>query len=847
MLKLSWKGVMANKVRLMLTAIAIVLGVAFVAGSYVFTDSLKAAFDVLFEQEGQLNDLVVRADQDFDLSFDVGRIPESLLDDLEALEGVEQAVPFIQSYAQLIDKDGEPIGGNGPPALGFSWIEGTEDVSALNLRSGRPPLADGEILIDAYTADAYGFSVGEPIDVILLTGTETFEVTGIVSFGDADNLLGATIAAFELETAQRVFDMEGELSQISIMAAEGVDVAGLQAEIARLLPEGTEVISGDVEIEEGKEQVDEGVGFFNTALLVFALIAVFVGGFIIQNTYRIIVSQRTRELAMLRAVGATGRQVTVMVFLEAFIVGVIGSAIGIGVGILLAQVLKSIFGAIGFGFPEGPLTIEPRTIVIAMAVGVLITVGSAILPARKASGVAPIAAMREVGSTYFKSLRLRMWAGLGVVAAGAVMLFIGLFGEVGSALLIAGIGAGVVFLGVAVLSPLIARRFGMVFGAPLPRLFGVTGRLAQENAVRKPRRTAATASALMIGVALVSVIATLAASVKSTLQDAVGSEVIADFQIEASGFGDPTSTGVSPRLAQELRALPEVAEVSGYRIGVYRDPETLEEAFLIGVDEHLDEMVRMELSAGDFDELGPGRTVLDEDLAADEGLAVGDVFTVEYPNGVVADLEVVALYGNSLFQGTSVMISKEDFEANHNARLETMLMLNVADEFDPVAARPAIEVVVADYPNVEMSNAEEYVDKVAGQIDLVLNILTALLAMAILIALLGIANTMALSIMERRREIGLLRAVGMTRRQTRRMIRWEAVLIGVFGAALGLVVGVVLGVVMVMAIGEGLQLTLPWADLAVYLVAAALGGVLASVLPARRGARMDVLEAIAYE
>jgi putative ABC transport system permease protein len=847
MLKLSWKSVLANKVRLMLTAIAIVLGVAFVAGSYVFTDSLKAAFDVLFEQEGQLNDLVVRAQQDFELSFDVGTVPETLLPELESIEGVERAVPFIQSYAQLVDKDGAPIGGNGPPTLGFSWVEGTEDVSALNLRTGRPPQIGGEILIDAYTADSNGFAVGDPIDVILLTGTETFEITGVVSFGDADNLLGATIAAFEMETAQRVFGMEGEDSQISIMATGEADVASLQQELASILPEGVEVITGDVEIEEGKQQVEEGVGFFNTALLVFAMIAVFVGGFIIQNTYRIIVSQRTRELAMLRAVGATGRQVTVMVFLEAFIVGVIGSAIGIGVGILLAQVLKSAFGAIGFGFPEGPLTIELRTIVIAMLVGVLITVSSAILPARKASGVAPIAAMRDVGSTYFKSLRLRMWAGLGVLALGALMLFVGLFGDVAHGLLVTGIGAAVVFLGVAILSPLIARRFGMIFGSPLPRLFGVTGLLAQQNAVRKPRRTAATASALMIGVALVSVIATLAASVKTTLQDAVGSEVIADYQIEAKGFADPTTTGVSPQLAEDLLALPEVSAVSGYRIGVYRDPETLEEAFLIGVDEYLDEMVRMELIAGEYGDLRPGTTVLDEDFAEDEDLQVGDVFVVEYPNGVIAPLEVVALYGNSLFQGTNVMISKPDFEANYNAGLETMLMLNVADGYDPVEARPTIEAAVAEYPNVEMSNAEEYVDKVAGQVDLVLNILTALLAMAILIALLGIANTMALSIMERRREIGLLRAVGMTRRQTRRMIRWEAVLIGVFGAALGLVVGVVLGIVMVIAIGEGLQLTLPWVSLGLYLVAAAFGGVLASVLPARRGSRMNVLEAIAYE
>ena len=584
MFKLSWKGVLANKARLGLTAIAIVIGVAFVAGAYVFTDSLKAAFDVLFETEGQQNDLVVRAETEFELSFDVGTIPEELLQQVEAVDGIEQAVPFIQSTAQLVDKQGDPIGGMGPPTLGFSWVPGTEEVSALNMRAGRGPIEPDEVVIDAYTADSNGFVVGDRIDVILLTGVENFEISGIVSFGNADNLLGATIAAFEMETAQRVFDLEGRYSQISIMAEPGADIDAIQAEIQSFLPEGTEVILGEVEIEEGQEQVDEGVGQFNTVLLAFALVAVFVGGFIIQNTYRIIVSQRTRELAMLRAVGATGRQVTRMVIVEAVIVGVVGSAIGVLVGIGLALVLKSLFGAFGFGFPEGPLTVEVRTVLVAMTVGVFITVASAILPARKASGVAPVAALRDVGSTYFKSLRSRMLLGLGILALGVTLLLVGLYADVGNALAITGAGAAITFIGVAVLAPLVARRFVKIFGhrpaflasevvylivvpllagavaaSPVLILGMLTGidalqviatlvavaaagwvfwrflqedledrrslrlasRLARDNSARKPRRTAATASALMIGVALVAVIATLGASLKGSIADAV--------------------------------------------------------------------------------------------------------------------------------------------------------------------------------------------------------------------------------------------------------------------------------------------------------------------------------------
>jgi putative ABC transport system permease protein len=844
--KLSWKGILANKGRLLLTAIAIVLGVTFVSGSYVFTDSLKAAFDVLFEQEGQENDLVVRAETEFDFGFELGTVPEDLLPAVQAVDGVGTAVPFIQSTAQLIGSDGEPIGGNGPPTLGFSWVPGTEDVSTLNLRSGRPPEGPGEVLIDAYTADAEGFEVGDTIDAILVGGVESFEITGIVTFGDADNLLGATIAAFEMETAQQVFDFEDRFTQISVMVDDGADVQAVKAELEAIVPDGVEVITGDVELEEGRELVDEGVGFFNTALLVFAGIAVFVGGFIIQNTYRIIVAQRTKELAMLRAVGATGRQVTAMVIVEALIVGLIASAIGIGVGILLALGLKSLFGAIGFGFPQGPLTVLPRTVVVGMLVGVIVTMLSALLPARKAAAVAPIAALRETGSTYFKSLRIRAWVGGGITLLGVLLLFLGLFAGISNELAVTGIGAGVVFLGISVLAPLFARAFGLTVGAPLPRLFGVTGRLAQENSVRKPRRTAATASALMIGVALVSVIATLAASLKGTIVDAVGEEVIADFQVQAGGFGDPTQSGVSPGVVEALRELPETETVAIYRIGAYRNPETLREDFLIAVGSDLDEAVRLEPDSGSFDDFRPGTVAIWDRFAEDEGLAVGDTLRMEFNDGAIIEPTIVFVYGAELFS-TNVMIPMETYEEHFTNRLAVMAMITIADGLDPEEARPAIQAVVDTSPNLDLNNQEEYLDQVAGQIDAILNILTALLAMAIVIALLGITNTMALSIMERRREIGLLRAVGMTRRQVKRTIRWEAVLIAVFGAVIGIVVGVLLGIAVVFAIGQGLGLSLPWSQLLIYLLAAAAGGVLASILPARRGARLDVLEAIAYE
>ncbi|MDX1689460.1 MAG: FtsX-like permease family protein [Acidimicrobiia bacterium] len=899
MLKLSWKGVLAHKGRLALTALAIVLGVAFVSGAYVFTDSLKAAFDTLFRQELEV-DLVVRAETEFDFALEVGSIPETLLDDVEGVAGVASAVPFVQGYAQLIGPDGEPIGGNGPPTFGFSWVEGAEEVSPLELRFGRPPSGPGEIVVDAFSAEANGFSVGDRVQVIVVNGTDTFEIVGVVGFGDADNLLGATITAFDLETAQEVLGFPDAVTQISIVVDEEADRDTVAAAIEAILPEGAEVITGETEIAEGQEQVDEGVGFFNNVLLAFALTAVFVGGFIILNTFRIIVGQRTRELAMLRAVGATGGQVTRMVVVESLIVGLAASLLGIATGIGLAVTLEALFGALGFGFPDGPLTVRARTIVVAMLVGVGFTVVFAALPAFKASRVPPVAAMRDVAGSGPKSLRGRIIGGLVVLTVGAVLLLVGLFGGSSNALALTGAGAAITFIGVSIVAPLFARAFTRLvgrdrswgimevsYGLMIPALgaavvagvlfwagpvgpiaaalvfvagaafnlreawrdratFRAVGRITRENAMRQPRRMASTASALTIGVALVSLIAILAASAKAGITEAIGNEVLADFQVEASGFGDPTQTGTSPDLLADLRELPEVGAASTFRLSLWRDPETLDEDFLIGVDEFLDRMVRLEMQGGSFDALGDRTVLLFSDFAEDRGLSPGDPFRMEFPTGQVEDFEVAGIYGAELF-GTDVMISMSTFEEFYTTRLGRMIMIEVAAGLEPVEARPAIEAVVDRYPNVQLNDQEEYVERIGGQVDAILNVITGLLAMAIVIALLGITNTMALSIMERKREIGLLRAVGMTRRQVRRMIRWEALLIAGFGAVIGVVVGIGFGVAVVEAIGSGLVLRIPVTSLVVYVVAAAVGGVVASILPGRRGASMNVLDAIAYE
>jgi putative ABC transport system permease protein len=854
-LRLALKGAMGHKGRMLLTAVAIILGVAFVAGSYVFTDTLKDAFDVLFEQESQV-DVVVRADVEF--GYQSGRVPESLVAVLEGLPGVDRVLPSVQGFAQPLDKEGNPIGGMGPPNLAFSWSEAEGELTQVTIREGRAPQGPKEVAIDVFTARQYGFALGDPIDLLLPTGTRTFTVVGTAGYGDADNLLGATVVLFDADTAQLFLGFQDEYTSISIIAAAGTDPEDVRRAVEGVLPEGTEAVLASETIAEGREQVDTAVGFFNTMLLAFAGIGIFVGAFLIQNTYRIVVAQRTRELGMLRAVGATGRQITWLVILEALLVGLVASAVGVGVGVALAVGLRALLAVMGIDFPQGSLTLLPRTVVVAMVVGTLVTVLSAVLPARKASKIPPVAALRELESTYFKSLRLRAAVGAGIVALGILLLLLGLYTELSNPLLITGIGAGVTFIGVSTVAPLFARQFGKTVGSPLPRVFGVTGRLARENAVRKPRRMAATASALMIGVALVTVVATIVASAKQSIEGTVRDEVIGQYQVGVATAGNPFTTGLSPELASRLRSLPEVAVASTYRIGEWRQPGTGGDVgpgiagqrgveYLIGIDQGGDEVIRLQVSAGNFADLArPGTVMLHEDFAADEGLGVGDTFPIEFPDGVVEDLEVVAVYGSDLLN-TDVVISLDAFEAHYEWDRDQMVIILLEEGVDPEAVRPTLEAVVADYPNADLNNAAEYVEKQGSQLDLVLNILTGMLAMAIVIALLGIANTLALSIMERKREIGLLRAVGMTRRQVRRMIRWEAVLIAIFGAVIGMLVGVGLGVAVVMAIGAGIGVAVPWLNLVVYLVLAALGGVVASVVPGWRGSRLDVLDAIAYE
>jgi putative ABC transport system permease protein len=554
-----------------------------------------------------------------------------------------------------------------------------------------------------------------------------------------------------------------------------------------------------------------------------------------------------KEMALLRAVGATARQVTRMVVVEALFVGFVASAVGVVGGIGLTILIRSIFDATGAGFPEGPLTILPATVIIGMMVGMVVTLFSAVIPARQASRIPPVAAISEATVGGPKSLRRRAIAASIVTGLGILILFVGLFTSTENPLPVVGLGAVVLFFGVAGLSPLIARRSARIIGAPLPVVYGVTGTLARENSVRRPRRTAATASALMIGVAVVSVVAILASSLKESITQQITENFgSVDFQIQSSAFADPSMTGVSPAVAEQLAELPEVGVVSPMSFGFWKNADGSERQ-LISVDPAtLQAVFAADVQSGSVSALADGGVLLQVDTADDLGVGVGDAITMEFP---LTGVEEVEVDGTFVSEGLAAyLVGNDFFDERFSNKLDFMVFVNLADGVETEAGRDAVEAVLADYPNVDLSDQAEFIESQKSAIDTLLVVINALLALAILIALLGIANTLALSIFERKRELGLLRAVGMTRRQVRRMIRWEAVITALYGAFLGLVLGIALGWAVVQALeGEGLTFGFPYQLLTTYVIAAAIGGVVASIWPSFRGAKTNVLEAIAYE
>ena len=850
MVRTAIKGVFANKVRLTLTAFAIIIGVAFVAASYVFTDTIQAGFDTLLEEVGQGVDATVRPlPPEFGEEFGVAAsMPEDVLDTVLAVDGVAIAEGSVATLAsQVVGSDGEVVGGQGPPTLGFS-VGTVEDFNPTTLDEGRYPDAPGEVVVDTTTAEVGELTIGQMVTVIGIGGPEEFELVGIARFGEDNALLGATLTAFELSEAQRFFGLEGELSTISVKAESGVSPDELVERITPALPAGVEAITSEAETEEATEDVASQLGFLNIALLAFAAIAIFVGAFIISNTFRIIVAQRTRELALLRAVGATGSQVTWMVVIEAFLVALVASIIGVAAGVLLALGLGGLLNSFNINIPTGNLTVLPRTVIVGIAVGVVVTVLAALLPARRAASIPPVAAMHdEAARPTAQSTRLRLISGAVLVVLGIALLALGLFGDVGNAFALVGAGALITFLGIAVLAYLAAGPIAEVLGWPLPRIFGTAGKLAQENTKREPRRTATTASALMIGIALVVFVSVFAESIKESIEESILSDFPSDFTAASTNF----AFGMPQSFTVEMGELEEIATVSAVQAGPIRVDGG--DQFLFAVEPGTVEAVfDLRPSSGALEGLGALDTVLVQDTVLEEdGLSIGETIAVEYPLAGVIPSTIVGSFETDNFGGQPLnyVVSTGTYRENTNDEtdLRSFALKEGSVAFEDADA--AVKALSDDYANVVVETKDEFLASTEAQINTILALFSGLLFLAIIIAVLGIVNTLALSIYERTHEIGLLRAVGMLRSQVRRMIRWEAVIIALFGAIMGILIGVVFGWAVVTALAdEGLgAFDIPWVALFLYLVIAALAGMVAAIYPSWKASRLNVLEAIAYE
>lgn len=848
MWKLAVRSVLARKRRLVSTALAVVLGVAFLAGTLVFTDTMRRTFDDLFADIYVNVDTVVRSEAGVQVEMGAtvrGRIPEATLETVRAVPGVARVQADVEGFAQIVGADGEPIGnpGNGPPTFGMTFTD--DDLIAWELTAGSRAPRSGELVIDQGSANAGDLAIGDTVTVLTQTGAHELALVGTARFGSADSPGGASVSLFDLATAQQVLlGRGGELDAVLVDAEPGVSQDVLTARIAAVLPTGQEAITGAALTAEQQDVMGDLMGFLTTFLLVFAGIGLVVACFTIFNTFQIIVTQRMREMALLRAVGASSGQVLASQLVEAVVVGVAASVVGLGAGVGVASLLKALMTGLGIDLPTSGTVLLPRTIVVALVVGTLATVVSAVFPAWRAARTPPLAALREI--TVDRSGRSvgRLVLG-GLLTAGGVAAFVA--GLTLAELVWVGLGALLTFLGAFVLGPALSGPATHVLGAPLPATRGIAGRLAQENATRNPKRTARTGGALMVGVALVVTINMLAASAKSWVRDVVAEQFSGDFVVATDMFG---YGGLPVDLAAQIDALPEVAMATGVRTGVAdvadADGAAASAEAYVAVDPvPADAMFDIGVESGDLAALDDHGVFVLADEARARDLVLGDTLEFRFVDGSVRPLRVEGTYANDELAGTFV-VTQALHESTGADQYDFSVYVEAAPGVDTEAARAALVPVVAGSPNADLMSKAEYTDDMAAQIDPIVNLMYALLVLAVGIALFSIANSMALSVHERTREIGLLRAVGMDRRQTRSAIRWEAVLIALVGTLTGLLIGVFFGWALSVTLrGEGLTaFSFPVVALLVIAALAVTGGVLAASRPARRAARIDVLRAI---
>jgi putative ABC transport system permease protein len=846
MLRATLKSLLSRKLRLFLSGLAVVLGVMFVSGAFVLTDTIGRSFDQLISDAFSTVDVVVTGEETTSQTGvpETAPIPASVVDQIEAVPEVDEATAVVWAEgARVIDDDtGKPIS-TFSARLGTNWY-GEDEL--IELRDGSGPTADDEVAINAALADAGDISVGDRIGVLTREPRRDFTVVGIFGYsGGRDSLFGETQVAFITPVAQELMVGQGDVyTEVDVQAADGVSPVELRDAVTAQIGDGYVVQTGEEAADEQSEQLQEGLSFFTYILLGFAGVAMFVGVFLVLNTFSIIVAQRLRELALMRAIGASRDQLIYAVLLEATVIGllasIIGIAIGVGVGAGLAAALVGLFG----GLPLAGVGVPPMAIIAGFGVGLVFTLLAALFPAWRASRVPPIAAMQEAATPDRPLTRLTV-SGVVVTLLGAAALAVSLTGNAsGGELWLLLAGVLLAFVGVALLTPLFARPVVSVLGKVFA--WSTPGELGRRNTGRNPRRTAITAAALMVGVALVTGISTIFSSATASINRAIDTGLRAELIIS----GEQTTAvppSFDPAVLEQTRALPDVAAVAG----VWFDLVELEGSggFISAADDlpALREMAQVPVVDGSLDRLASGQLVIDDRVAEEQGLAPGDRVPITLPRGDERSYTVVGVYERTeLMQG--FVISAEDAAGLRNPN-PTQGFIQLREGADADSVQQQVERLLADSPEVVVQDQSGFVEQQTRIFDQILLFVQILLVLAMVIAVLGVVNTLVLSVLERTRELGLLRAVGLSRGATMRMVTVESVVISLFGALLGIVVGTGLGAAVVRALrDEGFtHLALPWTLIGIYLVVAAIVGVVAAVIPAIRAARLNVLAAIAYE
>ncbi|MFF8319267.1 ABC transporter permease [Streptomyces bobili] len=842
MFRTALRNVLAHKARLLMTVLAVMLGVAFVSGTLVFTNTISEAFQKSSAKGFGQVDVAVTAESQDDEGDRIGKTTEltqALLEESAEVPGAGSVIGVVGGFTAIADKDGKLVGGGFQSQGGNYW--GDKDPR-YTLKEGAAPHGPGQIALDSETARRAGYQVGDTVRLSIDGPVLSPEITGIFTTDDGNVAAGGSLTLFDTATAQQLFGKTGTYDEIDVKAAAGTSQTALKAALDKALPKDlVETTTGKQLADDQAEAISASTSGLRQGLLVFAGIALFVGTFIIANTFTMLVAQRTKELALLRAVGASRRQVTRSVLIEAFVVGTAAGLTGLVAGVGIGAGMRSLMGSLGATVPDGPLVVSPGTVATALVVGVVITMLAAWLPGRRAAKIAPVAAMSSVHATAStKSLVLRNTIGALLSGAGVAVVLAAttMSGSDGQAPM--GIGAVLLVIGVFVLTPLLSRPL-IAAASPVLRIFGVSGKLARQNSVRNPRRTAATASALMVGLTLITGMTVMAGSLQKSIDKMASTAIKSDYVVSMANGNE-----LSPDVEKKLRATDGVALTSPLRNAPARiDGQT---EYVTGVTgSAIRELTDLTLDGGSF-EVGGTKVVVDDDTAASHGWKAGSDFTVAYEDGEKQRLTVAGVYqGNEMIRG--IILDNTALAPHQDDPTDMQVMVKTSGGASD-ATKDRLEKALGANPAIKVQSKQDLSDEIAQMFTLMLNMLYGLLAMAVIVAVLGVINTLAMSVFERSQEIGMLRAIGLDRRAVKRMVRLESLVIALFGGVLGIGLGVFFGWAAGELIGTSMptyELVLPWARMAVFLALAAAVGVLAALWPARRAAGLNVLAAIKSE